>query len=120
MNRGRKVTGGKYHKFRKKKLHQKTGQERHVVLGAVKRKLIRVRGGSQNTILLRSNIVNLTIEGKTKKAEIVNVKETPQNKFLARSNRLMKGAVIETSLGKAKITNRPSREGQVNAVIIKQ
>lgn len=120
MNRGRKITGGKYHKFRKKKLHQRANQERHVILGNTKRKSLRVRGGSRKTILLKSNAVNLMIEGKTKKAEIINVEETPQNKFLARSNRLMKGAIIETSLGKARITNRPSQEGQVNAILIKQ
>ncbi len=120
MNRGRKITGGKYHKFRKKKLGQRVSQERHVVLGSTKRKILRVCGGSQKTILLKGNSVNLTIEGKTKKTEIVNVKETPQNKFLARSNRLMKGAIIETSLGKARITNRPSQEGQVNAILLKK
>jgi small subunit ribosomal protein S8e len=52
------------------------------------------------------------------KAKIINVVETPQNRFLSRQNRLMKGAVIETSLGKAKITNRPTQEGQVNAILI--
>ena len=30
----------------------------------------------------------------------------------------MKGAIIETSAGKARITNRPSQEGQINAVLI--
>ena len=44
--------------------------------------------------------------------------ETPQNRFLARQNRLLKSAIIETPLGKARITNRPSQEGQVNAVLL--
>ena len=51
-------------------------------------------------------------------AEIINVEETPQNKFFARQNRLMKGSVIETSLGKARITNRPSQEGMINGILI--
>ena len=58
-------------------------------------------------------------KGKSKKVEIKNVIETPQNRFLSRQNRLAKGVIIETSAGKARITNRPSREGCVNAVLIK-
>ncbi len=120
MNTGRKITSGKYHANRKKKLFERKSQERVVVLGEDKKKTLRVRGGAQKTILLRSNSVNIVSNGKTQKAEIKNVKETPQNIFLARQNRLIKGAIIETSLGKAKITNRPSQEGQVNAVLIKE
>ena len=120
MNRGRKITGGKYHKQRKKRLYESQSQEREVVLGPTKRKTLRVKGGSIRTILLKTNIANIIFEGKAKRAEIKNVEETPQNKFLARQNRLVKSAVIDTSLGKARITNRPSREGQVNAILIKE
>ena len=120
MNKGIKITGGKYHSLRKKKLYERIGQEKHVVLGETKRKIIRTRGGNIKTSLLKTNIVNISSSGKTKKAEIKNVLETPQNKFFARQNRLMKGEIIETSLGKAKITNRPSQEGCINAVLISE
>lgn len=119
MNRGRKITGGKYHKFRKTRLSERRGQERAVVLGETKIKQIRLRGGNIRSVLLKSNTVNILNEKKVEKAQIVNVEETPQNKFLARRNKLMKGAIIETSLGRAKITNRPSREGLINAILIK-
>ena len=42
----------------------------------------------------------------------------PNNKFLVRNNVLMKGVVIDTELGKAKIKNRPSQEGSINAVLM--
>src|SRR3989338_11319529 len=118
MNLGRKITGGKYHKFRKRKLHKKHNQERAVTLGETKRKKIRVIGGRIKITLLKTNEVNILVKGKLQKAQIKNVLETPQNRFLARQNRLIKSAIIETSLGKAKISNRPSQEGQVNAVLI--
>jgi small subunit ribosomal protein S8e len=118
MDYGRKLTGGKYHKFRKKRLHQIGSQERHSTLGETKRKILRVRGGSRKTIVLKTNIANVTANGKTQIAKIINVEETPQNRFLARQNRLVKGAILETSIGKARITNRPSQEGQVNAVLV--
>lgn len=120
MRAGIKITGGKYHARRKKRLHERQSQERHVILGETKRKQMRVRGGNIKIIMLKSNIANVLVEGKIKKAEIKNVEETPQNKFFARQNRLVKSAVIETSLGKARITNRPSQEGQVNAVLIEK
>ncbi len=118
MDLGRKVTGGKYHAKRKKRLYERQNQERLVVLGETKRKQLKVRGGNQKIIMLKSDTANVLVGGKVKKAEIKNVEETPQNKFFARQNRLVKSAVIETSLGKARITNRPSQEGCVNAVLI--
>lgn len=120
MNYGRKITGGKYHKQRKRKLYELGRQEREVTLGEVKTKALKKKGGGHRTVLLTSNSVNLVVNGKTQKAEIVNIEETPQNRFLARQNRLMKGAILQTSLGKARITNRPSQEGQVNAILVKE
>lgn len=120
MNKGHKTTGGKYHANRKKKLHEITGQENIVALGEPKRKKIKIMGGYKKRILLKTDTANIIVSGKIQKAEIKNVLETPQNKFLARQNRLMKGVVIETSLGKAKITNRPSREGSVNAILLEE
>lgn len=120
MNKGRKISGGKYHSNRKKKLYEYRGQERHVFLGENKSKTLRVQGGNIKSITLKANMANISIKGKTKKVEIKNVIETPQNRFLARSNRLMKGAIIDTSAGKAKITNRPSQEGCVNAILISE
>ena len=118
MKLGRKITSGKYHARRKKKLYERTNPQKAVILGETKRKIIRVRGGNIKTILLRTNIANILANNKIQKAKIENVVETPQNRFLARQNRLLKSAVIQTSLGKARITNRPSQEGMVNAIII--
>ena len=118
MNHGRKISGGKYHGQRKKKHYEKDTQEKIVTLGETKKRKIRIRGGHLKTILLNEKKANILIKGKSQKAEIKNVLETPQNTFMARQNRLTKGAVIETSLGKARITNRPSQEGQINAILI--
>ena len=38
MNKGRKITGGKYHKLRKKKFFERKGQERQVSIKETKRK----------------------------------------------------------------------------------
>jgi len=118
MNKGRKVTGGKYHAIRKSKLYEYTRQDREVTLGDTKIKNLKVVGGNYKAVLFKTNLANVLSGKKVVKTEIKNVIETPQNKFFARDNRLLKGAIIETGLGKAKITNRPSQEGCVNAVLI--
>lgn len=116
--KGKKISGGKYHKRRKRKLTEKPGQELLPTLGKTKRKTLRIRGGNKKVILLSTDTANLTIKGKTKKVKIRNVAETPSNRFLARRNVLIKGAIIETEAGKARITNRPSQEGSVQAELL--
>ncbi len=110
---GRKKTGIKK---RKKKLYELPGQRKIVKLGETKRKTIRVRGGNKKMFMLKTKFVNV----KEKKLEIKNVLETPSNRFLARQNVLTKGTVVDTELGRVKITNRPTQEGIVNGILIKE
>lgn len=120
MGYGRKITGGKYHKQRKKKKHSLPGIEKKVKLRETKQKDLRSRGGNKKTVLLSSDYANI-IDPKTnqsKKVKIKNVLETPSNRFFARQNILIKSAIIETEIGNARITNRPSQEGSVQAVLI--
>ena len=119
MNKGRKITGGKYVKNRKKKPYEIAGQRRVVKLNADKRKKQRTRGGKEKIVMLSAKTINiLTKDKKTKKAEIKNVLETPSNRFLARQNIITKGTIVDTTLGKAKITNRPTQEGVLNGILI--
>jgi len=120
MKHGRKPSGGRYKKQRKKKLFEKKGQKTKVKLGERKTKLKKIVGGARKIITLSENTANVIINGKAKKVHIKTVLETPSNRFLARQNILTKGSVIETDIGKAKITNRPSQEGNVQAVLIKE
>ncbi len=119
MKAGRKISGGKYHRRRKKRLHERPGQPRTVKIGPEKRKILKGKGGNKKVVLLMSDTANVKDKtGKTKNVKIKNVLETPSNRFLARQNILVKSAIIETDLGKARITNRPSQEGNVQAVLI--
>ncbi len=121
MNKGKKVSGGKYVKNRKKKSYEIQGQKRIVKLGDEKRKKKRVRRGKKKIFLLGAKFVNLSQKsGKNKKIEIKNVLETPSNRFLARQNILTKGTILETELGKVRVTNRPSQEGVVNGILIQE
>ncbi len=121
MAYGRKITGGKYKFFRKKKKYEIRGIERKVKLGKIKQKLVRGIGGNKRTVLLSCEFANVIDPQtkKSKKTKIKNVLQTPSNKFLARQNILVKSAIIETELGRARITNKPSQEGMIQAVLMK-
>ncbi|MCK5149636.1 30S ribosomal protein S8e [Candidatus Pacearchaeota archaeon] len=118
MNKGRKVSGGKYIRNRKKKSYETRGQKKVTKLGEEKRKTKKVKGGNKKTYLLQSKFVNVKEKNKTSKTEIKNVLETPSNRFLARRNIITKGTIIETELGKVKITNRPTQEGNINGILV--
>lgn len=118
MKLGRKITGGKYTKSRKKKKFERPGQLKTVKLGEEKKKVVRVMGGNVKTFLLKGKNVNVQSGDKKQKVEITNVLETPSNRFLARQNIMTKGTIVETSLGKVKITNRPTQEGNINGILI--
>jgi len=119
MNKGKKISGGKYIKSRKKKSYEIVGQKRVVKLGEEKRKSKRTKGGNKKTFLLKTKLVNVkTKDKKLKKTEIKNVLETPSNKFLARQNIITKGTILQTELGKVKVTNRPTQEGVVNGILV--
>lgn len=119
MKIGRKISGGRYKRPKKKKSTGRQGQARVVKVGEVRQKVIRGRGGNEKNVLFSGNICNIVVDGKSQQTKIKNVVSTPSNIFLARRNILVKGAIVETELGNAKITNRPSQEGQIQAVLIK-
>ncbi len=118
LKKGRKISGGKYIQRRKKKLRELPGQKKIVKLGEEKRKTKRTKGGSKKVFLLKIKTINVLKGKKIQKAEITNVLETPSNRFLARQNILTKGTIVETSLGKVKVTNRPTQEGVLNGILI--
>lgn len=120
MKLGRKITGGRYKKARKKKSTEKVAQRRIVKLGDKKTKTLIGRGKTKKTVSLKGNMINVldSSNKKLKKVKITNVAQTPSNRFLARQNILTKGAIVETELGKVRITNRPSQEAVINGVLV--
>ncbi|MFN3909819.1 MAG: 30S ribosomal protein S8e [Candidatus Anstonellaceae archaeon] len=81
-----------------------------------------IEKGRGNTLKVRlktatyANIKDKT--GKIKKVKIKKVLQTPDNRHFTRQNILTKGGIIETEIGKAKITNRVGQDGVINGVLI--
>lgn len=116
----RKVSGGRYIDFEKKKLKYLGSLPTHTKLGETKVKDIRIRGGDKKSRLLSSNIVNLynPATKKYEKLKIENVIGNPANSNFVRRSIMTKGAIIKTSKGNARITSRPGQEGSLNAVLV--
>jgi small subunit ribosomal protein S8e len=51
-------------------------------------------------------------------AKVKSVVECPANRHYVRRNIMVKGAIIETEKGKARVTSRPGQHGTVNAVLV--
>ncbi len=116
----RKVSGGRYHSARTKRKDELARKPTLTLLKEKKVKKIRTIGGNQKKVLLSAKEVSVTdSKGKTQKTEIVNVLENPANPNLVRRNILTKGAIVETKLGKVKITSRPGQADTVNGVLVK-
>jgi len=120
----KKPTGGKRNWYYKVKRKHAFGRYfvPAVVSSEEDRRKVWARGGN---LKLRARKVAYAVvsdpeTGKSVKARILRVLETPANREYARRQILVKGAIIETSEGKARITSRPGQDGIVNAVLIKE
>jgi len=116
----RKVTGSRYVDLRKKKFANLGRDPTSTRVGDRKVKLLRGKGGQRKEILYTDKMLNV-FNSKTKKyekVEIKNVVENPANRHYVRRNILTKGTIVETSLGKAKITSRPGQEAVLNGVLV--
>jgi len=118
----RSYTGKLLRPFRKKRKYEMGRDQVETLIGERKIKKVRVRGGNYKIKLFRDKYANVYIpsENKVVKAEIKTVVENPAHVHYARRNVITKGAIIETSVGKARVTNRPSQEGIINAVLIQE
>jgi small subunit ribosomal protein S8e len=116
----RKVSGGRYKTARGKKKAEIGREQMHTTMGKEVKREIRTCGGSQKFRLLQANKVNLfdPKQKKTSKAEIKTVMENPANPNYVRRNIITKGAIIDTTKGKARVTSRPGQHGTINAILI--
>ncbi|MEW5955069.1 MAG: 30S ribosomal protein S8e [Candidatus Micrarchaeota archaeon] len=84
-----------------------------------RRELRRLKGGGRKVVARQVTYANVASGAAVKKVKILNVVASPDNPHFSRENLVTKGALIETELGKARVTSRPGQEGTVNAVLEK-
>jgi len=116
----RKPSGGRNTSAFTKRVHALGRLPTLTIIGKKRKKSIKMRGGSRKTILLSNDELNV-YDSKSKKYQKVKIKgvvENPANRNFIRRNILTKGTVVETELGKARITSRPGQEGTLNGVLV--
>ena len=116
----RKQTGARYKAYRKKKQYELGREPSFTKLGKKRLQTLRVMGNNRKWRLLSADTANL-FDPKTrsfKQAKIKAITDNPANRHFIRRNIMTKGSVIDTELGKARITSRPGQDGIVNAVLI--
>lgn len=116
----KKPSGGRIKQARQKRKREMGRGFIEPRLGERKIARLRVTGRNVKIRLLSTNVANVTDPktGKTTKTKIVGVLENTANRHFVRRNVLTKGAVINTELGKAKITSRPGQDGTINAILL--
>lgn len=81
-------------------------------------KIVRGRGATEKNKLQYAANANLLTGKGYKKVKITAILESKDNRNFSRLKIMTKGSVIETDVGKAVITNRPGRDGSVNARLV--
>jgi small subunit ribosomal protein S8e len=114
----RKRTGGRRRRARKKKLHELGGEPTETRVGERRFKTIDARGNTEKVRAIAAATASVATEDGTVAAEIENVAENPSNPNYARRNIITRGAILETSEGRVRVTSRPGQDGQVNAVLV--
>ena len=116
----RKLSGGRIRLHRKKRTFEIGREKQFTTIGEYKKLKLRTQGQNSKTRLIHSELANVTNpkDNKTSRVKILTVLENGANPFYVRRNIINKGAIIDTEIGKARVTSRPGQHGMVNAILI--
>ena len=119
--RKKKLTGGKRRPNRSRRAFEADDYPFEPVVGETVRSPKRTRGGTLSFGLRTAADANVFdgASGKTVKTKITRVSKNKANREYERRGVITRGAIIETPLGSARVTSRPSDDGVVNAVLLK-
>lgn len=119
--RKKKLTGGKRRPSRSRRAFEADDYAFETAVAETVRAPKRTRGGVLSFGLRSTNEANVfdSSSGKTVKTKIVRVTANKANREYERRGVITKGAIIETELGSARVTSRPSDDGVVNAILVK-
>jgi len=116
----KKPSGGRIWASRSKRKSEMGNEFIEPKIGKAKNIRMRTFGGGEKLRMLSTDIANVIdpSTGHATKTKIITVAQNPADIHYVRRNILTKGAIIETELGKARVTSRPGQVGVVDAVLI--
>jgi small subunit ribosomal protein S8e len=116
----RKSTGGRYKSSKTRRQYEAGSVPTLTKLGSLKMKSEQGLANIRKQRVMVGDKANV-LDMKTKTYKVVAIKTivgNPANKHFVRRNIMTKGAIIDTELGKARVTSRPGQDGTINAVLI--
>ncbi len=118
----RKKSGGRLRYARKKRKFEIGAETQTTVIGKQRKKHARTRAANSKLRILSADMANVVNPKKNeiKKVKITSVLENPSNPHYVQRNIITKGAIIQTELGRARVTSRPGQDGIINAVLISE
>lgn len=93
-------------------------QPTETTVGEPKFRTLDARGNTEKVRALATDVASVATGDETVEATIEDVAENAANPNYVRRNIVTKGAIIETSEGRARVTSRPGQTGNVNAVLL--
>jgi len=118
----RKSTGGRRVALRGKRKSELGREPANTRLDEKRLRKIKTRGGNEKLRLASDNKMNIINpeSNVAETVEIITVLENSADPNYVRRNIITKGAIVETSSGKAKVTSRPGQDGIINGVLINE
>jgi small subunit ribosomal protein S8e len=121
MNHARstkKRTGGRRRAVRKKRKHELGSEPTETQIGEHRLKVVETHGGNAKIRAVEMDVASVATDEGVERATIEDVVENASNPNYVRRNIITRGAIIETDVGRARVTSRPGQDGQVNAVLL--
>ncbi len=115
----RKPTGGRLIRSRGKRRSEVARERIQAHVAPHSQKLVRTKGANQKIKVLATDKIN--VMGKDGKAQVATIKGVEENKanvHYVRRNIITKGAIVDTTAGKARVTSRPGQHGALNGVLV--
>lgn len=120
LKSAKKKSGGLKRRRRTKRKFELGSEHLEVKVGEKKTKIGRMKGGKRKIKLMIAKQANI-LDPKTqesKKVKILKVLENSANPHYVRRNIITKGAIIETEIGRAKVTSRLGQDGNINGILL--
>ncbi len=117
----RKRTGGRRRPVAKKRKRDLGSEPTETRIDDERRlKVVDARGANRKVRAIATDVASVAVGDEVVSADLEDVVENPSNPNYVRRNIVTKGAVVETSEGRARVTSRPGQDGQVNAVLVEE
>ncbi|QLD87283.1 30S ribosomal protein S8e [Natronomonas halophila] len=114
----KKRTGGRRRNVRKKRKHELGNEPTETRVGEDKLKVVDSHGNTTKVRAVARAVASVATDDGVVSADIEDVVENASNPNYVRRNIITKGAIVETTEGRARVTSRPGQDGQVNAVLV--